>query len=203
MPVPPGDLYDQHADEFDAATGLDGLPDEFFDLLDSFVDGLSGPTVLDAGCGPGRDAAYFHEQGLDPVGVDVARGMVELARATRPGRYLRMDVRDLAFRDDSFDGVWCPATVFFLPADGMATALSEFSRVLRSDGVARVGFKLGDGPFEAEKWGETTMEYHVPEERARALLESAGFRVASASVTRVSPERTFANFYCQQASRDR
>lgn len=202
MPRPPGDLYDEVAAEFDEATALDDLPESFHALLESFVDALPGPAVLDAGCGPGRDAAYFHDRGLDPVGVDLARGMVEYARTNRPGRYLRMDMRDLGFADDSFDGVWCPASVFFVPPDGMAAALAEFARVLRPDGVARVGFKLGDGPVEVEKWGASTMEYRVTEAEARELLESSGFAVESHSVNELPSGSTFANFFSRRAERD-
>lgn len=202
MAVPAYELYDRHADEFDTDTDLDDLPEEFHALLESFVDGLPGPLVLDAGCGPGRDVEYFHTQGLDPIGVDIAHGMVEHARTHRPGRYLQMDVRNLAFCDDRFDGIWCPATIFFLPTEEMATILNEFARVLSSEGIARIGFKIGEGPLEVEKWGETTMEYHVSEEQARALLEGAGFRVESASINSVSPKRTFANFASRLAERE-
>jgi ubiquinone/menaquinone biosynthesis C-methylase UbiE len=52
-----------------------------------------------------------------------------------------MDIRHLGFAADTFDGVWCPASVFFVPFEGMATALAEFERVLRPDGVARVGLR--------------------------------------------------------------
>jgi SAM-dependent methyltransferase len=196
MPVPAHELYDQHAAEFDDATNFEKLPEEFERLLDSFVDGLGGPLILDAGCGPGRDVAYFHERGLDPIGVDLADGMLEHAVSQRPGRYLKMDIRTLAFRPGSFDGIWCPASIFFMPEAEMQAALGEFRRVLRPDGVARIGFKLGDGPTEVEKWGTKTLEYHVSADRARALLESAGFRVESVSVNTVSSGRTFANFYC-------
>jgi SAM-dependent methyltransferase len=202
MGRPPREIYDGHAEEFDAATSLDELPDEFRDLLDTFVDAVPGPRILDAGCGPGRDVAYFRDRDLDPVGVDVARGMVEYARGERPGRYLLMDVRELGFRDREFDGVWCPATVFFLPPGEMGTALREFRRVLAPDGVARVGFKLGDGPVEDEKWGRTAMEYRVPEDSARELLETSGFAIESSSVTSLSSDTTFANFFCRQTAND-
>lgn len=202
MPVPSEELYDQHAAEFDADTRLEALPEEFHALLESFVEGLDGPVVLDAGCGPGRDVEYFHTHDLDPVGIDIADGMLERARTHRPGQFLKMDMRTLAFEADQFDGIWCPASIFFVPPEGMETALSEFVRVLRPDGVARIGFKIGDGPVEVEKWGATTVEYHVPEERARELLTGAGFEIESVSVNAVSPERTFANFFCRPAARE-
>ena len=66
MVEPPADVYGRVAGEFDARTQLDELPDSFRDLLDSFVEALPGPAVLDAGCGPGRDAAFFAERRKEP-----------------------------------------------------------------------------------------------------------------------------------------
>ncbi|PSP40919.1 SAM-dependent methyltransferase [Halobacteriales archaeon QH_10_70_21] len=200
MPEPPAEVYGRVASEFDKRTQLDELPDAFREMLESFVEHLDGPAVLDAGCGPGRDAAYFAEQGLDPVGVDLAAGMVEYARKHRPGRYLRMDLRALGFPANSFDGVWCPASVFFVPYEGMATALGEFERVLRPGGVARVGFKLGDGRLEVEKWGTATVEYRLSVERAREMLTGAGFDVGSVAVDEVESGATFANVECTVAN---
>ncbi len=203
MPEPPEKVYGDVAAEFAEVTALDELPDEFLALLDSFVESVPGDTVLDAGCGPGRDSAYFHDQGLDPVGVDVADGMLDYARAHQPGRYLKMDIRSLGFPTGHFDGVWCPASVFFLPMEGMETALAEFDRILEPDGVARIGFKLGDGPTEVEKWGTSTMEYHVSEDEARSLLADAGFRITSITVNEAPGGSTFANVRCEPAARDR
>jgi len=189
-------VYSRNAADFDASTRLEKLPESFRTLLESFVETLDGPAVLDAGCGPGRDTAYFAERGLDPVGVDLAGGMVEYARTHRRGRYLRMDLRSLGFATDSFDGVWCPASVFFVPYEGMAAALAEFERVLRPDGVARVGFKVGDGRVEVEKWGAVTVEYRLPVERAREMARTAGFEVESVSVNDLESGTTFANLEC-------
>jgi SAM-dependent methyltransferase len=196
MVEPAADVYGRVAGEFDTRTQLDELPDSFRNLLESFVGALEGPAVLDAGCGPGRDAAFFAERGLDPVGIDRAAGMVEYARANRPGQYCRMDIRHLGFAANNFDGVWCPASVFFVPFEGMATALAEFERVLRPDGVARVGFKLGDGRLEVEKWGTTTVEYRIPVERAREMLGSAGFDVESVAVDELASGARFGNLEC-------
>lgn len=194
MPIPAEEVYDDNVAAFAEATALSELPGEFRDLLDAFVERVEGSRVLDAGCGPGRDAAYFHDSGLDPVGVDAAAGMVAYAGANRPGRYLQMDLRQLGFPADTFDGLWCPASVFFVPPGGMRAALAEFARVLRPGGHARVGFKLGDGRTEVEKWGETTVEYHVDRSGARELLAGAGFDVGDPTVNAVSSATTFANF---------
>ncbi|WP_435334628.1 class I SAM-dependent methyltransferase [Haloarchaeobius sp. TZWWS8] len=197
MPDDAADLYDRNADAFDEATSLDNLPDEFVAILDSFVDALAGPAVLDAGCGPGRDVEYFQRKGLEPVGVDLAAGMLQYARENRPAAYAKMDVRALGFPDDSFDGVWCPATVFFVQRDEWPTVLGEFRRVLRPGGVARIGFKVGDGPVEVEKWGGSTVEYRVTEAEARQELEAAGFAIEDVTVNQVPSGTTFANLLCR------
>ena len=40
----------------------------------------SGPRILDAGCGPGRDAALLRLAGAEVVGLDLARAMLQEAR---------------------------------------------------------------------------------------------------------------------------
>ena len=197
----PEEIYGENAAAFDEATTLEELDEHFHELLATFVDDLAGPDVLDAGCGPGRDVEYFHSRGLDPIGIDIADGMVAYARENRPGEYLRMDLRSLAFADDSFDGVWCPASVFFVPVEEMQDALDEFTRVLRPGGIARIGFKLGDGPIAVEKWGGEMMEYHVSEDEARELLEAAGFTVESTAVNALESGATFVNLRCTLTDR--
>ena len=43
----------------------------------------SGPRILDAGCGPGRDAALLRLAGAEVVGLDLARAMLHEARRAR------------------------------------------------------------------------------------------------------------------------
>ncbi|MDY6773587.1 MAG: class I SAM-dependent methyltransferase [Candidatus Nanohaloarchaea archaeon] len=68
--------------------------------------------MLEAGCGPGRDADYFSRHGLDVVGVDLAEGMLEKAREKR-GEFRKMDVRDLEFDGSEFDAAWCNTVIHF------------------------------------------------------------------------------------------
>ena len=83
-----------------------------------------------------------------------------------------------------------------MPFEGIGAALAEFKYVLRPDGVARVGFKLGDGRLEVEKWGTATAEYRIPVERAREMLGSAGFDVESVAVDEAASSARFVNLEC-------
>ncbi len=40
--------------------------------------------VLDLGCGPGLDAAYFIHQGFEVTGIDLSEEMLSLARKNAP-----------------------------------------------------------------------------------------------------------------------
>ena len=66
-------------------------------------------TIIDVGCGCGRDARHFASLGHNVLGIDISTEMLERAREVAPGaHFLRMDARDLkrSLVDESVDGVW-------------------------------------------------------------------------------------------------
>jgi ubiquinone/menaquinone biosynthesis C-methylase UbiE len=94
-----------------------------------------GMRVLDLACGPGTLSRRFALQvspGGEVVGVDLAPGMIELARAARTpnSRFEVMDIEQLSFEDESFDAAACGHGLQFAPK--LAAALREARRVLRA-----------------------------------------------------------------------
>jgi SAM-dependent methyltransferase len=97
----------------------------------------AGMRVLDVACGPGHIAAGAAAQGAVPVGLDLAEGMVAVARA----RYAEIefqqgDAERLPFGDASFDAVVAGFVVNHLPHP--ERALAEFARVVRPGGGVAV-----------------------------------------------------------------
>lgn len=53
-------------------------------ISDFFIQNLKGKKILDIGCGPGRDAKYFSEQGLEVTGIDLTSNFVKMASKNVP-----------------------------------------------------------------------------------------------------------------------
>lgn len=190
------DYYSSNAAAYDRENGEEDVVEPFRVERTRFLDALEGERVLDAGCGPGRDVHHFTGKGLDAYGVDVAEGMVERARATRDGGYVQGSIDALPFAEDAFDGVWCSAAIFLLDPDGMQDALEEYGRVLRDGGTLSVGFKLGEGVYGKEAFGDTVDQYFVAREEAEAMLDGAGFAVENVATADIGPDRVFAQYLC-------
>ena len=101
------------------------------------LDARPGMRILDLACGPGtlsRRLAAMVSPGGEVVGVDLAPGMIELAREmhTTSARFQLMDMEQLAFESGSFDAVACGHG--FQYASDLPRALREARRVLRPEG---------------------------------------------------------------------
>jgi SAM-dependent methyltransferase len=98
------------------------------------ADARAGERVLDLGCGAGRFVAALRDAGAVPVGVEVAEGALERARAVAPGADLRLLEPDgsIPLEHGSVDLVWCSEVLEHV-ADG-AHLLQEARRVLRPGG---------------------------------------------------------------------
>jgi len=93
-----------------------------------------GMSVLDLACGPGtlsRPIATRVAPSGEVIGVDLAEGMIELARATgiSHAHFQVMDIEKLDFPDASFDAAACGHGLQFAP--NLSRALAEARRVLR------------------------------------------------------------------------
>jgi SAM-dependent methyltransferase len=93
----------------------------------------AGGRYLEVGTGAGVDAIALRDRfGVDVVGVDASRTMVEEAIRRGLDTALVADAASLPFEDASFDGAWSDRTFQHL-LDPQA-ALAELIRVTRSGG---------------------------------------------------------------------
>ena len=131
--------YRQFAAEFfESTVGVDMSPirERFAALL------LAGARVLDAGCGSGRDAKAFAQQGFRVSAFDASP---ELASRASTHCGFAVDVR--SFRDvdevNAYEGIWCCASLLHIAAEEMPSVLAQLWAALAPGGVLYASFKNG------------------------------------------------------------
>jgi ubiquinone/menaquinone biosynthesis C-methylase UbiE len=151
---------------------------KFLGLLESSF----GPNaqILDVGCGPGRDMAWFESREINVTGVDYMQAMLELARTKVRGSLVQADTRNMPFESQSVDGIWCNASLLHLPKTDSPTALLEFKRILKPNGILFLAVQEGEGEHleMREVYGENQRFFarYTTSEMTR-MLEVAGFDI--------------------------
>jgi ubiquinone/menaquinone biosynthesis C-methylase UbiE len=103
---------------------------------------INGKKVIDIGCGAGRDAVLFVENGFDYTGIDASREMVKMARErVVGGRILLMDFYELDFPKNSFDGFWAAASILHVPKAKAAEVLRGIWETIKPGGVGFISIK--------------------------------------------------------------
>lgn len=126
--------YNGRADAFWAATRDHDVSQNREALLAAL--GTGGPwTLLDIGCGPGRDLKAFSEQGHRAIGVEGAARFVEMAAAFSGCEVWHQDFLALDLPEGFFDGIFANASLFHVPRLSLPAILSQLHGALRSGGV--------------------------------------------------------------------
>lgn len=109
----------------------------------AFVEHLSGKRVLDLGSGPGRDALLLQAKGLQPLCVDISVSMVTTCRE-KGLEAVQMDMENLDFEKNSFDGVWAYASLVHIPKKRVFNTIARIREILKPGGIFFVGMIEGD-----------------------------------------------------------
>jgi len=154
-------------------------------------------SVVDIGCGTGRDMTWFESQGVTVTGIDLSIGMLAYAKENVHGNLINMNMRNLGFCDTSFDGVWCCASLLHLPKSEAMYALQEIRRILKPNGMLILSIQEGS----IEKWEEGFVSgvkrffarYQIDE--MKNILEKNKFVVKKTESSQ-TPERNWLSFVC-------
>jgi len=136
------------------------------------IEGDGPHTILDFGCGPGRDLAAFRSLGHEAVGLDGSAAFVRMARAYSSCEVLHQNFLGLDLPADRFDGVFANASLFHVPRHDLPRVLAELRNALRPGGVLFASNPRGEN---TEGWsGDRYGVYHDFESWS-AYLTEAGF----------------------------
>ena len=109
-------------------------------------------SVLEVGCGNGRDSIHFAKSGFRATSIDIVPKAVTLAKANAKKARAGIDIRvasveKLPFGDASFDAVF---TLSVLHSTNLKKSLPEVHRVMKIGGIAFI-YIYGDTQFEDGK----------------------------------------------------
>jgi SAM-dependent methyltransferase len=133
--------YDNNArDYFDSTVDMNMEP-----LYERFLPYVpAGGTILDAGCGSGRDTKAFLRRGYVVTAMDASAEMARLAST-----YTGLLVHHLRFEEMEFacvfDSIWASASLLHVPRARMHAVLERLIAALKPGGICYMSFKLGDG----------------------------------------------------------
>lgn len=138
--------YDEKATSYVNRT----IDAELFHLQNEFLSRIAeGGRILDLGCGSGRDAKAFLQQGFHVVAVDGSKEMCKLA-----SEYIGQEVLCSTFQefdpDGMFDGIWACDSLLHLKPIEIYTVMRKLATSLKIGGSFYVSFKYGDSSGERD-----------------------------------------------------
>jgi len=142
------------------------------DALLRHIQGTAPFTVLDFGCGPGRDLQTFTRMGHIAVGLDGSERFAQMAREDSGCEVLQQNFLELELPSERFDGIFANAVLFHIPRQELPRVLGQLRAALKPGGVLFSSNPRGENQ---EGWnGERYGSYHDLE-AWRELLTAAGF----------------------------
>jgi len=130
-----------HQQYFDSTVGID--PSVFLEPLA----GLLKPkaTILDIGCGSGRDLLWFAERGFCPTGFEQSPSLARLARKHSNCPVIEGDFSRFNFSDLQFSALIFVGSLVHISPEALPTILTSTCQALTPGGLLLITLKEGNG----------------------------------------------------------
>ena len=165
------DHYNVRAEEFWEGTRDHDVRQNISALL-HHIEGEPPFTILDFGCGPGRDLKVFAELGHIAVGLEGAAHFCAMARAYSGCDVWQQDFLGLDLPDRHFDGVFANAALFHVPSQELPRVLLDLYASLKPGGVF---FSSNPRGHDEEGWNGRRYGVYHDLETWRRYVSAAGF----------------------------
>jgi SAM-dependent methyltransferase len=163
--------YNQRAEDFREGTRDHDVSQNIAALL-RHIEGAPPFTILDLGCGPGRDLAAFTALGHVAIGLEGAEKFVAMARAQSGCEVWQQDFLALDLPSRRFDGVFANAALFHVPGQELPRVLAELRAALKPRGVL---FSSNPRGTNEEGWNRGRYGVYHDLEAWRGVMTRAGF----------------------------
>lgn len=168
--------YDTNAKTFVEDT-INANMKELYMLFQKYC--APGATILDFGCGSGRDVIYFLSQGYQ---VDAIDGSWELCKiATERSGIV---VKHMFFQEldviEQYDGIWACSSILHVPKEDLSDVFARLHHALVPGGYLYASFKYGD--FSGDRNGRYFTDF-TTDSFSTFLLDVPGLQVVETAIT--------------------
>ena len=163
--------YDRSAEDFWSGTRNHDVSQNHAALL-AAIEGDPPYTILDLGCGPGRDLRHFRSLGHEAIGLDGSEEFVAMARRYAGCEVLHQDFLAMDLPDCRFDGIFANAALFHVPRQELSRVLRQLRRSLKPGGVL---FSSNPWGNDDEGWSGDRYNCFYHPVTWRAHVSTAGF----------------------------
>lgn len=164
--------YDQNAQGFWAGTKDHDVSQNIGEFL-AALPAKGKLTILELGCGPGRDVLAFKKLGHEVIGLDGSAAFVQMARQLTGRPIWHQDFLNLQLPDAYFHGVFANASLFHVPRQELPRVLEQLHRTLKAGGVLFTSNPRGN----EEGWHGARYGCYMEIEIYRKFLNRAGFEI--------------------------
>ena len=165
------EYYDQRAEDFRDGTRDHDVSQNIAALL-QYIEGTSPYTLLDFGCGPGRDLKALTALGHVATGLEGSARFAEMARADSGCDVWQQDFLELDLPDEHFDGAFANAALFHIPGQELPRVLRELHATLKPGGVL---FASNPHGHNEEGWNRGRFGAYHDLATWRRYVSAAGF----------------------------
>ena len=134
------DYYERNADAFTEGT----MDVAFTDVQERYLSYIPARgSILDFGCGSGRDTKYFISKGYSVEATDGSKKLCEIA-----GNNAGVTVKHMMFSEldeqEKYDGIWACASILHLPKEELKDVFERMIKAVKKGGYIYSSFKHGD-----------------------------------------------------------
>lgn len=159
--------YDRNAEVFVESTFQVSMGELYQEFLPKVSE---GGHILDAGCGSGRDALFFKQNGYRVSAFDGSEAIASLASKKTGLTVQHRSFSDI-YESNTYDGIWACASLLHLPLADVPEAIARLWSALKPDGVLYMSFKAGQGEREHNGRHFSDADESIAEQWVQGLTE--------------------------------
>ena len=105
-------------------------------------------TLLDVGCGNGRDSLYFFQKGLQVTAIDFSESGIQNLKNKEPGiKTLQQNIHDIQFPKNTFDVIYAHLSLHYFDDQTTNTIFHALYAILKEHGLLFVKCKSTNDPL--------------------------------------------------------